>query len=118
MQYLISVIDDGTVEDTADEAPAIEEFSTRVRVGGHWVFGGVLADPSTATVVDGRGERAPTYSDGPFLESKEHLGGFWIIDAADLDTALELAAHGSRATNRRIELRQLLTLDDVTEALR
>jgi hypothetical protein len=115
MQYLVSVIDDGTVEDTPDEAPAIEEFSTRVRAGGHWVFGGVLADPSTATVVDSRGEQLPTYSDGPFLESKEHVGGFWIIDADNLDTALELAAHGSRACNRRIELRRLLTLDDATE---
>ena len=115
MQYLVSVIDDGTVEDTADETQTIEEFSTRVRAGGHWVFGGILADPSTATVVDSRGEQAPAYTDGPFLESKEHVGGFWIIDAADLDTALALAAHGSRATNRRIELRQLLTLSDVTE---
>ena len=56
------------------------------------------------TVVDNRGSEAMV-TDGPFLESKEYLIGFWIIQAADLDVALRLAAEGSKACNRKIEVR-------------
>ena len=66
-----------------------------------------LAEPNSATVVDGRGEE-PLFTDGPFLESKEYLAGFWIIQAADLDVALKLAAEGSKACNRKIEVRPFL----------
>jgi hypothetical protein len=45
------------------------------------------------------------FTDGPFLESKEYLAGFWIIEAADLDVALKLAAEGSKHCNRKIEVR-------------
>jgi hypothetical protein len=63
--------------------------------------------PSTATVVDGRGGE-PVFTDGPYLESKEYACGFWIIEAADLDVALRLAALGSKNCNRRVELRPVL----------
>ena len=56
------------------------------------------------SVIDGRGEE-PIFTDGPFLESKEFLAGFWIIEAPNLDVALELAAEGSKACNRKLELR-------------
>jgi len=74
---------------------------------GHWVFAGGLASPSTATVVDNRDGEA-VFSDGPFVESKEYLAGFWIIEAADLDVALKLATEGSMACNRKIEVRPFL----------
>jgi len=61
----------------------------------------------TATVIDNRGEEA-VVTDGPFLESKEYLVGFWIIEAPDLDVALKLAAEGSKACNRKIEVRPFL----------
>jgi hypothetical protein len=48
------------------------------------------------------------FPDGPFLESKEHLAGFWILEAADLDVALKLAAEGSKHCNRKVEVRPLL----------
>ena len=48
------------------------------------------------------------FTDGPFIESKEHMAGFWIIDAPDLDVALALMADGSRACNRRVEVRPIL----------
>jgi hypothetical protein len=73
----------------------------------HWVFAGGLASPSTATVVDGRGGE-PVFIDGPYVESKEHVAGFWIIEAANLDVALRLAAQGSKSCNRRVELRPFL----------
>ena len=65
------------------------------------------SSPNTATVIDNRSEEA-LVTDGPFIESKEYLGGFWVIEAPDLDVALELAADGSKACNRRVEVRPFL----------
>lgn len=107
MQYLISVIHDQTSLASADEDAAIDVFNDRLRAEGHWVFAGGLAFPDAATVIDNRGEEA-LVTDGPFLESKEYLAGFWIIEAPDLDVALKLAAEGSRACNRKIEVRPFL----------
>jgi hypothetical protein len=107
MQYLVSVIDDAAGLATADEQAAIDVFNDRLKADGHWVFAGGLAAPGSATVIDNRGEEA-MFTDGPFLESKEYLIGFWIIEAADLDVALRLAAEGSKACNRKIEVRPFL----------
>src|SRR5215204_5407539 len=107
MQYFVSVIDDDTGSGTPDEMAAIDVFNDRLRADGHWVFAAGLGSPSTATVIDNRGGEA-VFSDGPFVESKEYLAGFWIIEAADLDVALELAAAGSNACNRKVEVRPFL----------
>jgi hypothetical protein len=107
MQYLVSVIDDKTNSATPDEMVAINAFNDRLQAEGHWVFAGGLNAPSTATVIDNRGGEA-LFTDGPFLESKEHLAGFWVMAAPDLDVALKLAAEGSKACNRRVEVRPFL----------
>jgi hypothetical protein len=107
MQYLISVIDDTAGLATPSEMAAIDAFNERLRTEGHWVFAGGLGGPDTATVIDNRGGEA-VFTDGPFVESKEHLAGFWIIEAADLDVALKLAAEGSKHCNRKVEVRPLL----------
>jgi hypothetical protein len=107
MQYLVSVINDTADLATPDEQTAIDVFNDRLIAEGHWVFAGGLAAPSSATVIDNRGEEA-MFSDGPFLESKEYLIGFWIIEAVDLDVALKLAAEGSKACNRKVEVRPFL----------
>jgi hypothetical protein len=104
MQYLISVIHDQAGLATPEEDAAIDEFNDRLQAEGHWVFAGGLASPNTATVIDNRGEEA-LVTDGPFIESKEYLAGFWIIEAPDLDVALKLAIDGSKACNRKIEVR-------------
>ena len=104
MQYLVSVIADGTELATPGEEAAIDAFNDQLTAEGHWVFAGGLAAPSSATVIDNRGAEA-VITDGPFVESKEYLAGFWIIDAADLDVALKLAADGSKACNRKVEVR-------------
>ena len=107
-QYLISVLDDdATATGTAEEMAAIDVFNEKLRAEGHWVFAGGLASPSTATVIDNRGGEA-MFTDGPFLESKKYLAGFWIIEAADLDVALKLATEGSKACNRKVEVRPFL----------
>ena len=107
MQYLVSVIDDTAGLDTRDEMAAINAFNERIQAEGHWVFAGGLAAPSSATVIDNRGREA-VFTDGPFLESKEYLAGFWIMEAPDLDVALKLAAEGSKACNRKVEVRPFL----------
>jgi hypothetical protein len=107
MQYLVSVIDDTAGLATPEEDAAIDAFNDRLQAEGHWVFAGGLAAPSSATVIDNRGEKA-IFTDGPFLESKEYLAGFWIMEAPDLDVALKLAAEGSKACNRKIEVRPIL----------
>jgi hypothetical protein len=104
MQYLVSVIDDTAGLATPDEMAAINVFDDWLQAEGHWVFAGGLASPSTATVIDNRGGEA-LFTDGPFLESKEYLAGFWIIEAPDLDVALKLATEGSKACNRKVEVR-------------
>jgi len=71
------------------------------------VFAAGLGSPDAATVIDNRGDE-PLFSDGPFVESKEYLVGFWIMEAADLDVALKLAAEGSKACNRKVEVRPIL----------
>jgi hypothetical protein len=109
MQYLISVIDDpaGSAIDNGSEMADIDAFNERLQAEGHWVFAGGLGAPSTATVIDNRTGEA-VFTDGPFVESKEYLGGFWIVAAADLDVALKLAAEGSKACNRKVEVRPIL----------
>jgi hypothetical protein len=107
MQYLVSVIDDNAGLATPEEDAAIDVFNDRLNAEGHWVFAGGLGAPSSATVIDNRGAEA-MFTDGPFVESKEYLAGFWIIEAADLDVALKLAAEGSKACNRKVEVRPFL----------
>ena len=107
VQYLISVLTDTTGLATAEEMAAIDVFNEQLKADGHWVFAGGLASPSTATVVDGR-DGEPVFTDGPYVESKEWIIGFWIIDAPHLDVALRLAALGSKHCNRRVELRPFL----------
>ncbi|WP_033287957.1 YciI family protein [Amycolatopsis jejuensis] len=107
MQYLISVLHDQPTLATPEEDAAIDVFNDRLRTQGHWVFAGGLAAPDTATVIDNRAGAA-IMTDGPFLETKEYLAGFWIIEATDLDVTLRLAAEGSKACNRRVEVRPFL----------
>ena len=107
MQYLVSVIDDTAGLATPEEMAAIDVFNDRLQAEGHWVFAAGLAVPSSATVIDNRGGEA-MFTDGPFVESKEFLAGFWIMEAADLDVALKLAAEGSKACNRKVEVRPFL----------
>jgi hypothetical protein len=109
MQYLISVIADTTELASPEEMAAIDRFNERLQANGHWVYANGLAGPSTATVIDARGEE-PVLTDGPFIESKEFLVGFWIIEAANFEVALKLATEGSRHCNRKVELRPFHSL--------
>ena len=93
-----------TVQEREPAYAATGAFNEELQANGNWVFAGGLHPPTTATVVDGTGTDV-VMTDGPFSEAKEQLGGFWVVEAADLDAALELAARGSRACRGRVEVR-------------
>jgi hypothetical protein len=80
-------------------------FNTELQAAGAWVFAGGLYPPSTATVVRAVQDGDPLITDGPFAESKEYIGGFWVIQAADLDAALDWATRGSQACGLAVEVR-------------
>ena len=94
----------GSREAMKEAFATTEAFNEQLRRDGYWVFAGGLRSATTAKVVDGQ-EGSPVVTDGPYLESKELIGGFWIIEAPDLDTALRLAAEGSKACRAKVEVR-------------
>ena len=94
----------GSKEEMEEAFAATGAFNDKLHADGYWVFAGGLQPASTATVVDGQGE-TPVMTDGPYLETKEVIGGFWVIDAPDLDVALRLAAEGSKACRGKVEVR-------------
>ncbi len=110
MQYLLTV--HGSESDMA-AVPAetmqvmyaqVDKFNTEVQEAGAWVFAGGLQPASTATVVRTTDGKVAT-TDGPYLETKEHIGGFWIIKADDLDAALAWAEKASAACQGPVEVR-------------
>jgi hypothetical protein len=79
-------------------------FNDEMQAAGAWVFGGGLLPASSATVVEAQGTEF-LVTDGPFTESKEHIGGFWVIVAEDLDAALAWAKKATVACGERVEVR-------------
>jgi hypothetical protein len=82
----------------------VDRFNEKLQETGAWVFAGGLQEASTATVVRAT-DGEVVITDGPFAEAKEQIGGFWVIEAADLDVALALAAEGSAACMQPVEVR-------------
>jgi hypothetical protein len=82
----------------------VDRFNKEVQEAGAWVFAGGLEAPEIATVVNATSPDV-VITDGPFAETKEHLGGFWVISAPDLDAALEWARKGSVACMGPVEVR-------------
>jgi hypothetical protein len=82
----------------------VDAFNKQLQADGQWVFAGGLHPPTSATVVQVTDGQVLT-TDGPFPESKEQLGGFWILTADDLDAALALAAKASIACQGPVEVR-------------
>jgi hypothetical protein len=111
-EYLLSVYPDAAEIERmqADEAlttrlyAQVDAFNQRLQDAGAWVFAGGLHPASTATVVHATGRDVLT-TDGPYIEAKEQLGGFWIIKAPDLDAALAWARDGSAACEGPVEVR-------------
>jgi len=108
-QYLLSVyMVEGQPEPSPEQIAQIykdvDTFNDELKASGVWVFAGGLHPATTATVVRHQDGDVIT-TDGPFAETKEQLGGFWIIEAADLDAALALAGRAARACAAPVEVR-------------
>lgn len=107
-QYLLSIYQpDGPVPppEVLDKVMRdVDALIQEIKAAGAWVFNGGLYPPSTATVVRLRDDQVLT-TDGPFAEGKEHIGGFIVIKAPDLDAALEWARKAARAVTLPIEVR-------------
>jgi len=93
-----------TDEEMQQSWKEIQVLNEEMKSAGAWVFTGALHEPDTATVVRMSGSEVLT-SDGPFVESKEHLGGFYVIEAKDLDAALGWASKAAAAVRKPIEVR-------------
>lgn len=104
MKYMICVIDGETGSGSGDEMAAIDAFNEQLQNAGQLIMAEGLASPRASVVIDNRGG-AGVVTPGPLHDDLEYVSGFWIVDAADRDAALELAAEGSRACNRKVELR-------------
>jgi len=116
--YLLSVHSvEGEPEPTLEEMQpmfeAVDRVNKKMEAAGAWVFAGGLHPVDTATVVDSTGGGDPIITDGPFAEAKEHLGGFWVLRAADLDEAMRWASEASAACRGAVEVRPF---QDDTEA--
>ena len=108
-RYLLSThVADGaarepmTAEQMQHSWQELQALEAEMKSGGAWVFSGRLHDADTATVVRVSGDEVVT-TDGPFVEAKEHLGGFYIIEAPDLDAALGWASRVTRTISAPIE---------------
>jgi hypothetical protein len=115
-QYLLSVwmtegVEPYATDEEMQQAFAdVDKFNQEIQASGHWVFAGGLHPADTATVVradKGAGGEVSSVvtTDGPFAETKEQIGGFWVIEAKDLDEALAIAARGSAACKGAVEVR-------------
>lgn len=129
MRYIIFVIDQPENRGNAEEMKAIDTFNEKLRANGHWILAAGIGDPSTATVLDNRRERTEqsertersqqdessekaVIHKGSLFDGhphhNEHYSGFWIIETPTHEVALALAAEGSNACNRKVELRPFL----------
>ena len=109
-QYLLSVyVNDEEMANTSEAEmqatyAAVDTFNHEIQDAGAWVFGGGLHPTDTATVVKPAGGDT-VVTDGPYVETKEYLGGFWIIQAPDLDAALAMAKKAALACRGTVEVR-------------
>ena len=112
-QYLLAVnhtpddaaqLEAMTPEDMQAMFASVGAFNEKLQAEGAWLFAGGLQTHDATTTVDNTGAET-VITDGPFVESKEWIGGFWVIEAPDLDAALKWAAEGSRACQGRVEVR-------------
>ena len=111
-QYVLSVWHDEPYDDIDFNSPdmqrivaQVNEVNASLEKAGAWVFAAGLRPASSATVVRASGAGDVSMTDGPYAETKEQVGGFWIIEAADLDAALDWAGKAAAACERPVEVR-------------
>jgi len=107
MRFVIYVIDGSANLATGSEMEDINAFNDKLQADGQFIFAAGIAEPAQSTLVDNRRDLG-SVSDGSLQTGPEHYSGFWLIQADSREAALKLAAAGSKACNRRVELRAFL----------
>ena len=107
MRFIIAVIDSKSRSASGDEMAAIDEFNDKLQANGHWIMACGVDDPAKATVIDNRSDLGQVI-DGPLHNTDEFMAGFWIINADSVEEAKQLATEGSKACNRKVEVRPIL----------
>ena len=107
MRFLINVIDSKARSGTSDEMAAIDAFNDKLQANGNWILACGVTSPSEATVIDNRDD-AGFQAAGPLYDSIEFVAGFWLIKADSEADALALAHEGSKACNRKVEVRPII----------
>jgi len=107
MKFIIFVIDDLSGSGTSDEMVAIDAFNEELKANNHWIYAGGLSAIGSATVIDNRND-INIDTGSPLFAAKENFTGFWLIQAQSYEVAKELAFAGSKACNRKVELRALI----------
>jgi hypothetical protein len=107
MHYIFFVIDQQSNTADSDEMAAIDVFNQGLQDNGQWVLAAGIAAPGLATLIDNRDDAALS-STGSLFDADDFYSGFWIVDAASDEEALTLASAGSKACNRRVEVRPFL----------
>jgi hypothetical protein len=113
MRFFLTVIDshsraaaEANALATSNEMAAIDEFNDSLRANGHWIMACGVHDPAMSVVIDNRAD-AGVVVEGPLHDTDEFMAGFWLIQADSAEVARELATAGSKACNRKVEVRQL-----------
>jgi hypothetical protein len=106
VRFLIAVIDSKTGTATGDEIAAIDEFNDMLQANGHFILACGIDDPENAVVIDNRADLGQL-SEGPLNNNDQYMAGFWLINAENMEVAKDLAAKGSKACNRKVEVRAL-----------
>ena len=107
MRYIIFVIDSASNTAAGNEIAAIDAFNDHLQRNGNWIYAAGIGSPNSAQIIDNR-EDADLLSNGSLANSAEHYSGFWLIQADNDEQALQLAKAGSKACNRKVELRPFL----------
>ena len=107
MKFIIFVIDDLSNSGSPDEMIEINKFNDQLRANGQFIFAGGLSSPENADVIDNRND-ANLSTGKPLFANKENFSGFWLIEVESIEVARKLAFAGSKACNRKVELRPLL----------
>ncbi|MCX8530187.1 MAG: YciI family protein [Rhodoluna sp.] len=107
MRHIIFVIDDQVEKASGNEMQAIDAFNDMLIEKGYWITAAGINHGPAATLIDNRAG-AGEVAKGSLYDDPEHYSGFWLIDVPDSETALQLALEGSKACNRKVELRPYL----------
>jgi len=108
VKHILFVIDSSAGDATGDEMEAIDAFNDQLEADGYWILAAGIVGPERALVVDNRAGAGTVAHQAIHQGHPEHIAGFWIIDVPDAETALRLALDGSKACNRKVEVRAFL----------